>query len=77
MPNLKELWLGGNQIGDDGVAALASALGGSGGIGRPVQEEAVKNLSYVISERGAEASSIFAPRSEKTYACVPNGRRGV
>ena len=36
-------------------AALASALGGSGGIGRPVQEEAVKNLSYVISERGAPA----------------------
>ena len=36
-------------------AALATALGGSGGIGRPVQEEAVKNLSYVISERGAPA----------------------
>ena len=28
MPNLKELYLWGNQIGDDGVAALASALRG-------------------------------------------------
>ena len=28
MPNLKELKLGSNQIGDDGVAALASALRG-------------------------------------------------
>ena len=28
MPNLKELGLNGNQIGDDGVAALASALRG-------------------------------------------------
>ena len=27
MPNLKELWLGDNQIGGDGVAALASAPG--------------------------------------------------
>ena len=28
MPNLKGLYLGGNQIGNDGVAALASALRG-------------------------------------------------
>ena len=28
MPNLKELWLEHNQIADDGVAALASALRG-------------------------------------------------
>ena len=28
MPNLKQLWLMKNQIGDDGVAALASALRG-------------------------------------------------
>ena len=28
MPNLKELYLASNQIGDDGVAALASALRG-------------------------------------------------
>ena len=28
MPNLKELFLSSNQIGDDGVTALASALRG-------------------------------------------------
>ena len=28
MPNLKVLWLNGNQIADDGVTALASALRG-------------------------------------------------
>lgn len=34
-------------------AALGAALGGSGGIGKPVQEEALKNLKHVIGERGA------------------------
>lgn len=34
-------------------SALGAALGGSGGVGKSVQEEALKNLKHIIGERGA------------------------
>lgn len=34
-------------------SALGAALAGSGGVGKPVQEEALKNIKHVIGERGA------------------------
>ena len=47
--------------------ALAAALGGSGGVGKPVQEEALKNIKAVVAERGAPVEL----RSACLVACPP------
>ena len=68
MPNLKELLLAGNQIGEAGVAALASALrggalpsctkihlGGNPGSGAPVKEAlASPERAAALARRQAE-----------------------
>ena len=35
------------------ATALSGALSGSGGIGKPVQDEMLKNMKHAIGERGA------------------------
>ena len=47
--------------------AFAASLAGSGGIGKPAQDEALKNLKHVISERGAPVELRLAVLS----ACAP------